>query len=164
MPADCCCALSCPVLVICLPHSRGSHPRHHQPPPATSCCSCDPTQKGDGEMGHSQHRLHWGKLDWTMLGLSPYRPISHVLLLNRIQKMKYHINMLTVQNKREFMIYRRALSEMKFRKILLSPLSRKLALAFKMLPARNQKVTRIIWKLRGNSARKSRSRPHINRN
>ena len=75
------------------------------PPPATSCCSCDPTQKGDGEMGHSQHRLHWGKLDWTMLGLSPYRPISHVLLLNRIQKMKYHINMLTVQKKREFMIH-----------------------------------------------------------
>ena len=103
MPADCCCALSCPVLVICLPHSRGSHPSTS--PLATSCCSCDPTQKGDGEMGHSQHRLHWGKLDWTMLGLSPYRPISHVLLLNRIQKMKYHINMLTVQNKREFMIH-----------------------------------------------------------
>ena len=35
-------------------------------PPATSCCSCARAQKGDGEMGHSQHRLHWGKLNWTM--------------------------------------------------------------------------------------------------
>ena len=45
-------------------------------PPATSCCSCARAQKGDGEMGHSQHRLHWGELDWTMVGQSLYRSIK----------------------------------------------------------------------------------------
>ena len=62
--------------------------------------------------GHKKVMVRWVTANtgytggnWTgPFSVSPPIGLSNVLLLNQIQNMKHHINMLTVQNKREFMI------------------------------------------------------------